>query len=428
MQPGRELEAVVDLREAEGRQVEVEALQVHGEHWRESLECDALLRVLLAVPLCLVLVLALQHLDGCVLAERVVDVTAALHVQLDVVEVLCALALVLHVHAADVAAHRAREELLGGVLHDGALHLLLQLVDQHAHHLLHVLLQKGLRGGPAEGHRELLGADLLGGKLQILEDVLQREGGGGGKCLAVEGQAVHRAAELVHVEEHLQQRIEVAGGAEVLQPHHACGLEAVVAPGRDGGLKDLLHRHTDAHRKKTSLLGIEGGALQQQGANLCPVEEMPLALVVALVPGGPYEGVRGRRVAFEQHSPVLGSQCETKGHRQLPFEGQVARLVVANERGELALRRFDDQQQAPLHAVPEVRRAPNPPLPVVRRLRQIEHVCPTLPVVHLLLLCIPRAILLRDGLGDSVTLHDHLSAGLVVAPQVIVALCTVGPR
>mmetsp|Transcript_98340 Transcript_98340/g.283780 ORF Transcript_98340/g.283780 Transcript_98340/m.283780 type:complete len:350 (-) Transcript_98340:999-2048(-) len=109
-----ELESRVQLDHVHLLEVEVEALQLQVQHRREREEADALLRPLLAVPLCLISVVALQSLLRRELSQRLFDVAQllpalALDVELDVIEGLVAARLVVHIDALDVVFHLALE-------------------------------------------------------------------------------------------------------------------------------------------------------------------------------------------------------------------------------------------------------------------------------------------------------------------------------
>mmetsp|Transcript_609 Transcript_609/g.1190 ORF Transcript_609/g.1190 Transcript_609/m.1190 type:complete len:228 (+) Transcript_609:738-1421(+) len=81
----RELKLVVDLDHVEGLHVKLEPLELNVEHGRKPKELDALLRILLAVALRLVLVVAIEVLRLDVLGKRVHDRFAPLDVELNVV-------------------------------------------------------------------------------------------------------------------------------------------------------------------------------------------------------------------------------------------------------------------------------------------------------------------------------------------------------
>ena len=134
----RELEALVHLGHRVGVDVVLEAPQVQLEDRRQLLEVHALLGVLLAVLLALVLVLAVEELLLDVLVERGVQVLAPLDWHLQVVELLVPRADKVNVDALDVRGVRAAEEVRHRTLDRGALHLLLELIDEHPIELLRV--------------------------------------------------------------------------------------------------------------------------------------------------------------------------------------------------------------------------------------------------------------------------------------------------
>ena len=140
----RELEALVDLRHRVGGKVVLEAAEVELEDGRQHLELHSLLGVLLAEALALVLVVAVEHLLLDVLVERGVEVLTPLDRHLQVVVLLVAQRLVVDVDARHVVGEFATEEVLHRALDRGALHLLLELLDEHAVELLHVVLHEGV--------------------------------------------------------------------------------------------------------------------------------------------------------------------------------------------------------------------------------------------------------------------------------------------
>mmetsp|Transcript_7650 Transcript_7650/g.19494 ORF Transcript_7650/g.19494 Transcript_7650/m.19494 type:complete len:1162 (-) Transcript_7650:210-3695(-) len=220
VKPLRKLEARVHLHHLLRREVELEAQQVQLEHGRQRLEPHALLRVLLPKLVRHVLVLAVEELLGNILVERLVDVLPPLHRELQVVERLLAPRLVLHVDALDVVGELALEEVRHRPLDRRALHLLLELVDEDAVQLLHVVLHESIRRVPAEGFGQLLRRHRRVRVLQLIEDALQREWDRRLRVLLLPGRhVVHRLAEEGDVLEGLQQRVHVARGALVLQPH-----------------------------------------------------------------------------------------------------------------------------------------------------------------------------------------------------------------
>mmetsp|Transcript_35695 Transcript_35695/g.79388 ORF Transcript_35695/g.79388 Transcript_35695/m.79388 type:complete len:458 (-) Transcript_35695:917-2290(-) len=143
-----ELIPVIDLDVGVPLEVVLKALELQLQHWRHILEQDALACILQAVPLRLVLVGSIHDLHLTVLLKRLVDVLAALDVQLQVHERLIAGGLVVHVDALNVVGGVALKQLVDNLLHAGALHLLLQLLTQHPVELLHVVLHERIVRAP----------------------------------------------------------------------------------------------------------------------------------------------------------------------------------------------------------------------------------------------------------------------------------------
>ena len=171
----RELEALVDLRHRVGGKVVLEAAEVELEDGRQHLELHSLLGVLLAEALALVLVVAVEHLLLHVLVEARVQVLAPLDGHLQIVEVLVAQRDVLDLYALDVVGELAAEEVRHRPLDRRPLHLLLELVDEHAVELLHVVLHERVVRVPAERLGELLRRHRRVRVLQLVEDALQSE-------------------------------------------------------------------------------------------------------------------------------------------------------------------------------------------------------------------------------------------------------------
>ncbi|GIX64831.1 DNA mismatch repair protein, putative [Babesia caballi] len=159
-----EFEAVVQLHR-------VHALEV--EDGGELDEPNALAGTLLAVALGLVHVVSAQNLSFSQLLQGLVNVRAALDVQLDVLERLHAAGLVVNVDALNVGLHLALEHLLNRPLDGGALHLLLHLVKQKLQELVRVLLGEHVGRVPAEGPHQLLAGRGARRVLQLVKEVLQ---------------------------------------------------------------------------------------------------------------------------------------------------------------------------------------------------------------------------------------------------------------
>mmetsp|Transcript_7521 Transcript_7521/g.21394 ORF Transcript_7521/g.21394 Transcript_7521/m.21394 type:complete len:334 (-) Transcript_7521:826-1827(-) len=145
---GVELEAVVHLAYNVRHEIVLKALEIERQHVGERVEPDAHARGLLSVPLRLVLVVAVQHLRGNVLAEGLVDVLTSLHVQREIVVELRPVRREVHMDALDVVDVAAAEELLDGALHGRLLHLLLQGVTQHTVEFRDVVLVVGINVVP----------------------------------------------------------------------------------------------------------------------------------------------------------------------------------------------------------------------------------------------------------------------------------------
>mmetsp|Transcript_13521 Transcript_13521/g.30686 ORF Transcript_13521/g.30686 Transcript_13521/m.30686 type:complete len:251 (-) Transcript_13521:639-1391(-) len=222
VQAGGELEPLVDLGHRVGGEIIFEAAEMQLEHGRERLEVDALLRILLAVSLRVVLVLAIEDLLLDILIERCVQVLAALDWDLQVVEVLVTQRRVLHVDAAHIVRELAAEEVGHRALDAGPLHLLLELIHQHAVELLDVVLHERIVRVPAEAFGELLCADARVAVLKLVEDPLQRQRDARLGVFAIRGMhVVHRLPKVREVSQRLQQRVHVASGPLVLEANVA---------------------------------------------------------------------------------------------------------------------------------------------------------------------------------------------------------------
>jgi len=250
-----ELEALVDLRHRVRGEVVLEAAEMELEHGRQRLEEHALLRVLLPKAVRVVLVLAVEDLLLDVLVERGVEILAALDRHLQVVILLVAQRFVIDVDAIHVVCEFAAEEMLHRPLDRGALHLLLELLDEHPVELLHVVLHERVVRVPPEGLGELLRGDGRVGVLQLVEDALQRQRDGRLGVLAVgRVHVVHGLAEVRYVRERLQQRVHVARRALVLEANVAGLALGVPIPPIDLRL--------DAHARRDDQLVVvdEAGA------------------------------------------------------------------------------------------------------------------------------------------------------------------------
>mmetsp|Transcript_56186 Transcript_56186/g.171121 ORF Transcript_56186/g.171121 Transcript_56186/m.171121 type:complete len:383 (-) Transcript_56186:558-1706(-) len=178
VQPLVELEARVQLDHVHLLEVEVEALQLQVQHGGEREEADPLLRALLAVPLGLVGVVALERFLRGEFPERLLDAAQflaalALDVELNVVKRFVAARLVIDVDALDVILHLALEQALDRAIHGPALHLLLDPVAQDPVQLLYIMLREGVHRVPAKRFHQLAAIHGLIRGLQLVEDVLQ---------------------------------------------------------------------------------------------------------------------------------------------------------------------------------------------------------------------------------------------------------------
>mmetsp|Transcript_1048 Transcript_1048/g.2442 ORF Transcript_1048/g.2442 Transcript_1048/m.2442 type:complete len:420 (-) Transcript_1048:691-1950(-) len=239
------LVAVVDLDHHITGKVVLEALQLELQHGREILEQHPLARILHAMTVCLVLVLTVQHLHRAVLVKAVIHVLAAFHVQLQVHEALCPRRLVIYVDTLNVVPRVPLKQLLNDALHARALHLLLQLLAQHAVELLHIMLHEGVVGVPAKRLGEHLGRSRGRLELHFVKEVLKRERDVSLRLLVRGGHVVHALPEVVDVVERLQQGVHVARRALVLQAHKA-RLRARVVEVQVGLAHVDLHADHDA--------------------------------------------------------------------------------------------------------------------------------------------------------------------------------------
>lgn len=79
------------------------------------------------------------------------------------------------------------------------------------------MLHEGVNRVPTEALGELLGADGLVGKLQLVENALEGERHRPCAVIRLRGHLVHRLAQLVREVQSLQQGVHVACGSLVLQ-------------------------------------------------------------------------------------------------------------------------------------------------------------------------------------------------------------------
>mmetsp|Transcript_64904 Transcript_64904/g.169908 ORF Transcript_64904/g.169908 Transcript_64904/m.169908 type:complete len:424 (+) Transcript_64904:1138-2409(+) len=311
-----ELELRVQLHHVHLLEVEVEPLELQVEHRREGQEADALLGLLLPVPLRLVGVVALEGLLRGELLEGLLDAVQLLtplplDVQLDVVEGLVASRLVVHVDALDVVLHLPLEEPLDGAVHRRALHLLLKAVAEDPVELLSIVLREGVHRVPPEGLHQLPAVHGLLRSLQSVEDVLQgvderrrlasiglalvgglvalpaRVLGGREILLArrvwrvftIDG--VDDLPELAHVEEALEKPVHVAGGSVVHEADAAGLLPVVVVVAVDD---DAVRLPAVARRPdEEGVVGAEPAGLGREVR--CPHYVVPAAVDAVLREG-----------------------------------------------------------------------------------------------------------------------------------------------
>mmetsp|Transcript_33165 Transcript_33165/g.88071 ORF Transcript_33165/g.88071 Transcript_33165/m.88071 type:complete len:222 (+) Transcript_33165:302-967(+) len=212
------------------------------------------------MPLRHVLVVAVELLALHVLSQRLHHAPAPLDVEREVVELLHPLRLVVYVQAAHEVLELAAQQPRHRAFHRGALHLLLEVVAQYAVQLLHVVLRERVERVPPEALGQLSGADARVGGLQAEEHPLQRESHRlvlpvapllpphhqrtvrprprrlrpAPLRLLLRGHLVHSPPQRGDVVQGLQQRVHVARGALVLEPHVARLGLGVVDPG--GGI------------------------------------------------------------------------------------------------------------------------------------------------------------------------------------------------
>ena len=162
--------------------------------------------------------------------------------------------------------------MLHGPLDGRALHLVLELLHQHAVELLHVVLHEGVVRVPAKGLGQLLGADRRVRVLQLVEDALQRERDGGLGVLAVgRVHVVHGLPKVRQVRQRLEQRVHVARRALILESHIArLALRIPVPP---------VDLRLDAHARRDDDLVIddEASARIAQLVQLHELAEAPVA-------------------------------------------------------------------------------------------------------------------------------------------------------
>mmetsp|Transcript_51321 Transcript_51321/g.128795 ORF Transcript_51321/g.128795 Transcript_51321/m.128795 type:complete len:322 (+) Transcript_51321:762-1727(+) len=227
----RELEVAVELATFEERHVELEALQVEDDRVGELTQAAALEHGHLAVVLLAVeRVLALQRVALHVQVERLLQRALALDLEADRVELLGPPALVgkLTLGAAQLlhqrAADQALEQLLAGRLHQRLLDARAQLAQVLVHVLLHghvhrrhvVVEVAQRREERARVHRVPLALlQEAEQPLQLAQQLhLMRV------LLLLGGMRPHRhqlLGEHRHTVQLLQQRVHVAGGAQVHQ-------------------------------------------------------------------------------------------------------------------------------------------------------------------------------------------------------------------
>ena len=95
---------------------------------------------------------------------------------------------------------------------------------------------------------------------------------------------------------HLQECIEIASGAQVLETHHACGRLGVVVQRRRGRAEHLLHQKLEphAHHSLSCLLGCHCQRLEET-QEVHEREGVERAMVVAACIQGLRKEMRNRR-------------------------------------------------------------------------------------------------------------------------------------
>mmetsp|Transcript_19264 Transcript_19264/g.68047 ORF Transcript_19264/g.68047 Transcript_19264/m.68047 type:complete len:426 (+) Transcript_19264:929-2206(+) len=171
----REGNRVVHLDAPEGAHVEGEALQLQRQDFGQLLDAHALARVrLVPTPRAVVLVVTAQLVGRDVVVERLLDRRAALDLQQQRLELVRARALVVALHALEVVVDDARLLLADVAPQLRARARRSQVLEEHAHALLHVLLLESLRARPPERLGELARRDgATRGALEETEQPLQ---------------------------------------------------------------------------------------------------------------------------------------------------------------------------------------------------------------------------------------------------------------
>ena len=176
----REFEPVVNFRMTHTLQIEIESLQVDGQNGWKLRKNDSFSCILLSMlTASIVLVLTFEHLFFDVFGEALVDVGTIFHIKLDIIKVFFALGCVVNIDTADERLHPSAKKALRQSIDRRPLHHCFNLIYEHAHHLLHILLHEGITSVPAKRTQKVRQRllDRIITRLQFTEHVLECEAG-----------------------------------------------------------------------------------------------------------------------------------------------------------------------------------------------------------------------------------------------------------
>lgn len=129
-----------------------------------------------------------------------IDVSVALHLQLNVVKVFFSARLIGHPLASNVGEHFAPEKTRYGLLHRGSLHFALHVVQEDTAQLLGIVLHEGVEGLPTEAACQAFRVDGSLVELQLIEEPLKGQRDAGAGVITLGGHEEDGASKLVREE------------------------------------------------------------------------------------------------------------------------------------------------------------------------------------------------------------------------------------
>mmetsp|Transcript_26654 Transcript_26654/g.63324 ORF Transcript_26654/g.63324 Transcript_26654/m.63324 type:complete len:372 (-) Transcript_26654:367-1482(-) len=360
------------------------------QYRREGQEATPFLGILEAVSLRHVAILPVQLLALHVFGERLLQVLAPLHVERKVVKLLCANRREVHVHTLDKVLELPAEQARDLSVHRCALHLLLEVIAQHAIELLHVVLRERVERIPSEAFGQSLGPYARPRVLQLVKHPLERQRHGVHGVrpwlrpvdhrwvvafstlplprLLLGRHLVHRSPERWYVVQRLEEGVHVAGRALVLETDKACLRLGVAQPQvqlREPvlavlALLEQTHRDLDGD----GVVGQQDGGLLAQHAVPQEVLEAPVRIV---------RREQMLRLLALKHPVLRTEHCELEdGIERVVAVDLLHVLRVQERRHVLRLRvSLGEEEDTPPHAchdelgtvelVWQLRELPNPP-------------------------------------------------------------------